>query len=304
MDESNLSTPVPQPESVDVPPAPVVPKTQNNSVLIMLSVLLIILVGVVAFLAYQNWTLQKQITALKTISSPSPTPVATTDLTATWKTYTYKDLTFNYPNDWVLGTDQITAVRPPDVKSGSFPAVTFFAIDNPKGLSIKDYYIEAGKNGMAPNIYSATAASKTISGVTGYYQENQNCEPLECDIFAFPYNNKIYEVNVVYSEMDTKKLSDQETVLRPVFNQILSTFKFIGTQSSSFTSDQAVQAVNSLPEVKTYFASTQNAKIAVDQTQTNNTYWSVQVYESFPDHNATFHWYNVDKTTGAVNKQI
>lgn len=192
-----------------------------------MAIFVLLSLGAVAFLYYQNQQLKSMLASYQTPVA-SPTPIATSDPTINWKTYTYKDITFKYPADWILGTEKITAVRPPATKKGEdYPAVTFFAIDNPKNLSVKEFVDEAAKEGRPPNLYSQSAKELTVSGVKGYYQTDQNCEPLWCDIFAVSFNNKVYEITIVYTEIDAQKLKMQQQELRPVFNQILSTFKFI-----------------------------------------------------------------------------
>ena len=76
------------------------------------------------------------------------------------------------------------------------------------------------------------------------------------------------------------------------------------TQSISISDNQAIQIVAALPEVAEFMAGKTDAKIALGDTQDNSNIWSVQVYESFPDHNATFNWYKVDKVTGVITKDI
>src|SRR3972149_9965870 len=86
MEENNLNPSPIQTESI-VPPMPSKPK--GGFVLIMLSLFLIILVGIIAFLGYQNWMLQKQINSLQVV--PSPTPIANLsrdEVIRDWKTYT------------------------------------------------------------------------------------------------------------------------------------------------------------------------------------------------------------------------
>lgn len=66
------STPVPDP----TPTPPVKNQgARRNSVLTVLSLFLIIMVGVVIFLAYQNYGLQKQVALLQ--ATPSPIPMTT-----------------------------------------------------------------------------------------------------------------------------------------------------------------------------------------------------------------------------------
>src|SRR5258708_7009215 len=76
-------------------------------VLMLVLVLLLIasLVGT-GYLGYQNTQLQKQITGLKSVAYVTPSPVATADSTAGWKTYTDPkgNFTFKYPSDWISST--------------------------------------------------------------------------------------------------------------------------------------------------------------------------------------------------------
>lgn len=69
------------------------------------------------------------------------------------------------------------------------------------------------------------------------------------------------------------------------------------------TSEKAAEIVRDLSEVKSFFNKTQNAKIALDESQNNDKFWTIQVYESFLDHNVTFNWYEVNKNTGEVKKK-
>ena len=78
--QNPIQNPIPDPVMLQEPL-----KTSNSPILIILSILLIIMTGVVAFLGYQNWQLQKQVAMLELIPSLSPT--VTTDPTADWKTY-------------------------------------------------------------------------------------------------------------------------------------------------------------------------------------------------------------------------
>ncbi|MFZ3301165.1 MAG: PsbP-related protein [Microgenomates group bacterium] len=75
---------------------------QNNSLVILLSVLLLLSVSIAGFFAYQTQNLVKELTSLKS----SPTPVSSTepdtDPTSDWKTYTNEKVGFilRYPNTW------------------------------------------------------------------------------------------------------------------------------------------------------------------------------------------------------------
>jgi hypothetical protein len=61
--------------------------------------------GVIVFLYYQNQQLKSMLASYQT--QPSPTPVATADPTADWKTYSHKQLSFTikYPPEWAIKED-------------------------------------------------------------------------------------------------------------------------------------------------------------------------------------------------------
>ena len=85
-----------------VAPAPVL--TPKNPILpILITILVLFLLSAVGLLAYQNWTLQQQISTLQAQPTPAPslTPTPTTDPTANWNTYTNSQFgfTFKYPKD-------------------------------------------------------------------------------------------------------------------------------------------------------------------------------------------------------------
>lgn len=83
---------------------------QSNFIIILLSVLLLISVLIAGFFAYQTQKLVKELTNIKTQSTATPEanieptiePVATTDPTANWKTYTNKTFSFKYPSNWMF----------------------------------------------------------------------------------------------------------------------------------------------------------------------------------------------------------
>ena len=95
--EIQIQSPVTPQQPTPVPTVEV-PKPKNNYSVIIFSALLVMMTGVVAFLGYQNWQLQKQVATLQSIPSPSST--ATADPTADWKEITSANWTLKIPNDW------------------------------------------------------------------------------------------------------------------------------------------------------------------------------------------------------------
>ena len=213
---------------------------------VLFSVLIVFTLGLIAYLFFQNQKLQKQVLnppVSPTVQTPSPTPKTVSlitippDETAGWKTYTYKDIIFRYPTNWILVTEKMIVIHPPYLKyNEKFPAITFYSINNLDNLSVKEYDDKMSSEGIDPGLYSSfigggkvIAKEKMLNDIKGYYLQDQNCEPLGCDKFSFVYNKKIYVITNVYDHQIIPSQTDnsEKENLRKTFNQILSTFKFI-----------------------------------------------------------------------------
>lgn len=80
------------------------------------------------------------------------------------------------------------------------------------------------------------------------------------------------------------------------------------TKINSITKDQALEKVGNISEVIDYEKNLeQNNATAEFNVEDWNTEWGIQVFENVKDgtssHTATYNWYTVNKTTGAVSKQ-
>lgn len=119
MDNQNQMsvTPIVTPQAVVEQPLPAQAGKQSNFLVILLSILLIISVAISGFFAFQTQKLVKELTLLRTESTPVATTEPTTELVATnsaspdptanWKTY--KSSKYNYtldlPSDWTIGQE-------------------------------------------------------------------------------------------------------------------------------------------------------------------------------------------------------
>lgn len=91
MPESSL----PAQENIQPTTPPIPIARPNNWLLIGLGLLLLFSLGSIGFLFYQNNQLKKQIAQLQVKPTPTiPQPTPTTDPTADWKTYLYKESDF------------------------------------------------------------------------------------------------------------------------------------------------------------------------------------------------------------------
>jgi uncharacterized protein YpmB len=78
-------------------------------------------------------------------------------------------------------------------------------------------------------------------------------------------------------------------------------------KKKKLTANQALKLVESRKEVQEFFAqfslprqgATAESKPVIDVEKDGNK-WNVHVYESLPDHTATYNWYSVDPYTGKV----
>lgn len=72
--------------------------------------------------------------------------------------------------------------------------------------------------------------------------------------------------------------------------------------SSKITSEQAVENVKKLPEVKDYLKEVPNGKVEMDNEDEGK--YNVHVYEVKNGHTATFNWYRVSIKDGKVEEQF
>jgi len=78
-------------------------------------------------------------------------------------------------------------------------------------------------------------------------------------------------------------------------------------RKKKLTAKQALKLVEGRKEVQEFFAqfslpregATAESKPVID-VEKDGRKWNVHVYESLPDHTATFNWYSVDRYTGKV----
>lgn len=203
------------------------PQKSNKLLLVLLLIVVTLLLVSTGYLLYQNNLLQGEVSNKQVDIQPA----ASSEPSKNGKNAEYKDLTFQYPSDWVFTTTDIASIRPPDVKeTDGYPAITFYAIDNPKDLTVQEYDEETSKEGMDPGLYSAwlgtkeiIAEEKIVNGIKGYYLVDQNCEPLSCDRFSFSYNHKIYEIQNVYQGTTSSSVTKEE--FKKIFDQVLKTLK-------------------------------------------------------------------------------
>jgi hypothetical protein len=217
MENQNTQTPAPVPSTNPAPPPTLV--KNNNLLIILFSFLVLILLASTAVLAYQNMMLQKQITSLKV----SPTPSATLDVTAKWKTYTDPDFSFKYPSEMNISTSSAANVfylDTPDFKPAGQAGYEIQITKMASNIQTIDQFMQ-----IAPNTPEQTFLDKqsatTINGNQAVVRTYQG---------AWSIYKKYYVYSPKVAVIFEGTGQDHSTL-----DQIISTFQFTvqGTSASS-----------------------------------------------------------------------
>ena len=206
-------------------PAAIPPPVKKSPLLILAGSSVIILLAVSGLLAYQNLKLQQQIVTLQTQPTPTPslTPTPTTDPTANWKTYTDKNekISFSYPENWQLLEDQGgTYITDNDKK------IQLRTTGGPKNLTIKEdlhNYLEKQTSYGTQDLGYITEKQVKVDGANGWYANIKISALNQEDLIVFIENKNLADR---YTGLWLTNTSAQD---QAIFDQILSTFKFIDT---------------------------------------------------------------------------
>ncbi len=177
----------------------------------------------VVFLYYQNQQLKGMLASYQTPVA-SPTPVATTDPTANWETYTNNVLSFKYPSDWSVAVGNSNAI--------TYPKDTIVVKNSPSSFDIN---LVVQQNNSDPKAtltnfvkntfgdFQTQIISSDSNTAEGYIsQSGPEGTQLKITIKVIAGSQNSLIATTVLQE---DKIS--------IFNQLLSTFKFIGSEASS-----------------------------------------------------------------------
>lgn len=231
-DKAPVEEPTPTP-----PPEPV--KIENKSkpktpVIGLLVVLLILALGAVGFLGYQNMQLQKQVAGIQSnypIPSPviyaSPSPVA--DETANWKVYTdsVDKIEFKYPQSWYAqpsgGTVPLIqsqvflddhSFEIPSATEFSTPIQTFFALSSETDINMSAKRLKETVYGT-----SVTETDNLVIGGNKAIQLSGVAGPGELQGMFFKNTLIQFGNKVLIVDLNDKNFEN-------IYDQILSTLKF------------------------------------------------------------------------------
>jgi len=201
------------PEALNQIPTSKPPKSQKPLVLIM-SVLLIVTVAIAGLFYFQIQKLSKELSKYQT--QPSPTPSATPDITVNWKTYSDPKgkYSFKYPTDWAASKD-VGLLNDPTMK---------FILD----LQAKDTTLST-RDWTNANVCAKFATPTDQNGCTAYASGPIN-DSIQFTFLAhygamhtvFKNGNTVFDVTI-----DAREPNPNFENIKDVYNQILSTFKFL-----------------------------------------------------------------------------
>lgn len=226
--QGDLQTPTFSPQT-EIPQInnPYVAK-KGNLVLAVFSLLLIVLTILLAFLAYQNWSLEKQLNDLKK-SKSAPSSTLAPDPTTGWKSYNDPNglYTFKYPPNYSLGhysTDNSPLLLNNKIEWG--------ITQHPAGSCAGDCPVITNKSTTTINGYSTTIYNGWVGTIGGEipqsYIKYEIQQPESSNFFAITLweLDRTSSAQKNYSPTRTPgAISDSD---KQIFNQIINTFKFSG----------------------------------------------------------------------------
>jgi len=191
----------PNPPTVSPATEPNAQPKSKNWLLVGVFVLLIVSLLTTGFLAYQNFQLKKQVQQVQITPVPAtPTP----DPTADWKTFSNKEngYSIKYPTAWFLNPDK----QAPDE-----------IMNLVKDLYSLTIYSGSSHTEIPPGKVPSQVRSITIGGKESKKEVYEDL----FEIITLPKGLSINQISIRYRD---GIYSEEYSI---VFNQILSTFKFL-----------------------------------------------------------------------------
>ena len=234
-----ISQAVPQ-TSPDVPPAPRI----KNSLLVIMAVALLFATSLAGLFYFQIQKLSKQLSKYQIQASPTPT--ATTDPTANWKTYTntlYK-FSHKYPPQaetkeiitqadnnrrvlFAIDTSEVGATQIPNTEFYDRYNFTIVIVEKSPTETIDDISSEYISNCNKVGDLIKSPESTIVNGVRGI---THSCRGLGESTYILLLAPK---TNSYYFEIRTSHERSNKANYQKMIDQILSTFKFLEATPSA-----------------------------------------------------------------------
>ncbi len=185
-------------------------------------------------LTFNRYTFgQKKIAKVQPYLVPTsiPQPTVPPDATATWKTYTDTKygFEFKYPTDWLINevnSDGQLEIIPPIRNEKSTGEIVFLIIPKEKNVSINTFLSESNPitGGKNSDVYKVEKEF-VVNGNKVVFARGGCCGWFGKHALVEDKNGK-YSLDIVLKD----PLLSKPIVNENIFNQILSTFKFLDTQ--------------------------------------------------------------------------
>lgn len=219
MEAQPSNTPVSEPQPTN---------HSSNITVISVAIFILMSLGIIAFLYHQNQQLKAMIMDYQTKMSASPTPTATVNPSANWQTYTNKsDFSFKYPAN-------ITIYSGPNntINIGFTDAAN--VLKNSGGSSGTPYFMSIMYNQPLNKYFEIPFGSKIIDkqsiNIGGKDASRYLYEITETQE-GFNIGDKITRV-IIKDRSGWTDIELQDVSQVSIFDQILSTFKFISPTPS------------------------------------------------------------------------
>ncbi|HKB88714.1 MAG TPA: hypothetical protein VKC53_03640 [Patescibacteria group bacterium] len=233
MDPQEPNVPEVQPEFSQSTNSPVNKSTSNPNGITIASMALFVLMslGVIVFLYYQNQQLKNMLAGYQTPVA-SPTPVATTDPTANWKTYidSKKTFSFQYPDTSIIKSDSLSV-------DGSIEFNNFVLFREKSNQLLSDYVSKLNDSNLSPTTITKTVGTLSTIEWIGSYKN--------APTHYVSFKNEGYIYNLGLTPLDESNGINAQN--RVFFDQILSTFKFISASPSSVPKTTPVSTSSGIP---------------------------------------------------------
>ena len=220
-----------------------------------------------------------------------------------YATYQNSDFGFSiaYPKEWSVRTDTQIFENGDIVafwKKGSTQKMYTEFTDGAQVAVSKPFTIHTNlTTWVRDNFRKESKFSKFTLGKYPF-ESVYECANLGCMTYYFTtVNGQIYGIATFAEGTNAEKMVYENAIV-----YILKSLKFIDTENTTLSKEDAVAKVKTLAEVKDYLMRVPNGLVAVNGEE--NGSYLIQVYEVKNDHTATFNWYTVNKITGEAKKEF
>lgn len=190
-------------------------------------IVVLIALGIGGYLVYQDKVSNPSVIN----ATPLPTVYPSTDETTNWKTHTNTKYSLEYPDNWIIkeagSGNQIRLFPPNTDPEGIGYKIWILVLNKNKGVNISDPV--GAKEQIANKVYEYKTADIIIDGIKGASIENEvlpdsGTDGLNRIGVKLPFaDNKVLYIWLMCDDGEEKSSCRQYS---PVYNHILSTFKF------------------------------------------------------------------------------